>query len=228
MGKMEVQPFERTSAGKASVRGFLHWPAKPSGNSLVLTHGAGSDCQSPLLLAVAMALCEFGVTVLRGNLPFRQRQPHGPPPRGSAEHDREGLWNAVEALREQVPGRSFLGGHSYGGRQGSMLAASQPGIIEGLLLLAFPLHPPRRPDQLRTAHFPSLRTPALFVHGTRDGFASIEELKAALRLIPAPTELLPITGAGHDLLTSRNRQELPMMVAEAFRRFLSDESVIHS
>jgi len=222
-GKSEVRPFELTAFGEPPVHGFLHGPEKPSGNGLVLTHGAGADCQSPLLLALATAFCEFGVTVLRCDLPFRQRQPHGPPPRASAEHDQEGLRRAVEALRGEVPRRVFLGGHSYGGRQGSMLAASQPGLIDGLLLLAYPLHPPKRADQLRTAHFPSLRTPALFVHGTRDGFGSIEELTAALKLIPAATELLRVTGAGHELFISRNRRDLPIMVAEAFRRLVSGE-----
>ena len=80
-----------------------------------------------------------------------------------------------------------------------MLAAEEPAIADGLLLFSYPLHPPKKPDQLRTMHFPSLRTPALFVHGTRDGFGSVNELEAALVLIPAPTKILIIDGAGHDL-----------------------------
>ena len=88
-------------------------------------------------------------------------------------------------MRQIVPGRVFLGGHSYGGRQASMLAASDPAVTPALLLLSYPLHPPRRPEQLRTAHFPDLRTPALFVHGVRDPFGSREEMEAALALIPA-------------------------------------------
>src|SRR5258708_28104409 len=80
-----------------------------------------------------------------------------------------------------------------------MLAADEPGIADALLLFSYPLHPPAKPEQLRTQHFPRLRTPAVFVHGTTDGFGSIDEMTAALALIPAPTELLPIAGAGHDL-----------------------------
>ncbi len=98
-----------------------------------------------------------------------------------------------------------------------MLAAAEPGLIDRLLLLSYPLHPPRRPDELRTWHFAELKTAALFVHGTRDGFGSTDELTAALRLIPARTELLEIAGAGHELLTKSNRQELPNAVVEAFR-----------
>ena len=92
-----------------------------------------------------------------------------------------------------------LGGHSYGGRQSAMLAASRPEIADRLLLLSYPLHPPKDPANQRTAFFPDLRIPALFVHGTRDPFASLEELRDAMALIPARTDLLPVEGAGHDL-----------------------------
>ena len=126
---------------------------------------------------------------------------------------------AVAYMRQQASGRMFLGGHSYGGRQASILCAAEPRLVDQLLLLSYPLHPPQRPGELRTAHFPELATPALFVHGTRDGFGSIDELAAALKLIPAPTALLPITGAGHELITKKNREELPKLVADALRSF---------
>lgn len=109
-----------------------------------------------------------------------------------------------------------------------MLAADEPGLVDRLLLLSYPLHPPQRPAELRTGHFPRLEVPALFVHGARDGFGSIDEMTAALRLIPARTELLPVTGAGHELLTKRNRDELSKTVVEAFRSFASDRAAIAS
>jgi predicted alpha/beta-hydrolase family hydrolase len=102
-----------------------------------------------------------------------------------------------------------------------MLSAAEPGLVDGLLLLSYPLHPHQRPGELRTEHFPRLRTPAMFVHGTRDGFGSIDEVVAALTLIRAPTVLLPIPGAGHELVTKRNRDEVPKLVVEAFRLFAS-------
>jgi uncharacterized protein len=80
-----------------------------------------------------------------------------------------------------------------------MLAAEQPDLAAGLLLLSYPLHPPRRPADLRTAHFPKLTTPALFIHGARDPFGSIDEMRAALALIAGPHEIVAIEGAGHDL-----------------------------
>lgn len=76
-------------------------------------------------------------------------------------------------------------------------------MADALVLLAYPLHPPRRRAELRTAHLPSLRTPALFVHGSRDPFGSLDELGSALALIPARTVLLPVEGAGHDLAPPR-------------------------
>jgi predicted alpha/beta-hydrolase family hydrolase len=166
---------------------------------LILTHGAGSNRNAPLLVAVANAFSSAGVEVIRYDLPFRQERPHGPPRPGDAARDREGLREQVLKARERKPERVWLGGHSYGGRQASMLAAESPGLADALLLLSYPLHPPRKHDQLRTAHFPKLETPALFVHGSRDPFGSPDELKQALGLIPATTHLLEIEGAGHEL-----------------------------
>ena len=102
-----------------------------------------------------------------------------------------------------------------------MLCAAEPEIADALLLLAYPLHPPQRRAELRAGHFPNLNTPALFVHGMRDGFGSVEELAAAMQLIPARTELLPIAGAGHELMTKKNRDELSKIVVKAFQSFTS-------
>lgn len=216
-----VHEFQNAPPNEPPVRGFLHRPPDPSGDGLVLTHGAGANCNAPLLVALAAAFCDSGWTVLRCDLPFRQLRPHGPPPPGSAARDQQGLRAAVGCMRRQTSGRVFLGGHSYGGRMASMQATVEPTLVERLLLLSYPLHPPQRPDQLRTAHFPRLETPALFVSGVRDGFGSIGELTAALQLIPASTELLPIPSAGHELLTKQNRDDLPKQIVAAFRSFAS-------
>jgi hypothetical protein len=209
----------------APVRGYLHRcpdssAEKSSADCLILTHGAGANCQAPLLAALAEAFCAAGLSVLRCDLPFRQSRPHGPPPRGSAERDQAGLCAAVEAMRRMNPRRVFLGGHSYGGRQASMLAADDPRLIDGLLLLSYPLHPPMQPAQLRTAHFQLLQVRALFVHGERDGFGTIAEMESALSLIQARTELLPIARAGHELMTKSNRDDLTAKVTSKFAAFM--------
>jgi predicted alpha/beta-hydrolase family hydrolase len=213
------EEYQDDTAEDTPVRGFLHRPAQAGGDWLVLTHGAGANCKAPVLVALADAFCAAGLTVLRCDLPFRQLRPSGPPPRGSAERDQRGLAAALASVRTQTSGRVFLGGHSYGGRQASMLAADQPKVAEALLLLSYPLHPPQRPLELRTAHFPHLQVPAFFVSGARDGFGSIEELQAALKAIPARTEVLAVPSAGHELLNKRNLDELPGRIVATFQSF---------
>jgi len=191
------QLHENTS--EPAVRGYLHSPATPNGEALILTHGAGGNCNAPLLVALSEIFCNHGYLVLRCDLPFRQERRTGPPFPGNAERDRAGLRNAVAAMRTRTEGKIYLGGHSYGGRQATMLCAEEPDLASGLLLLSYPLHPPRKPEQQRIQHLPNLRTPSLFVHGTRDPFGSAEEMKNALKLIRAPRRLLEVEGAGHDL-----------------------------
>jgi uncharacterized protein len=256
------------------VHGFLHLPENPNGSGLVLTHGAGSNAQSPLLIALAETFSAAGFTVLRCNLPYRQTRPFGPPGPGDAARDRAGLKNAIASLKKilgeienpgapfnpafglsggfdhsnqnlgapvlaafarsgdflsrdpdqpQSQGKIYLGGHSYGGRQCSMLCAEQPDLADGLLLLSYPLHPPRKPEQQRTQHLPNLHTPALFVHGARDAFGTIAEMEHAMKMIPAKTNLLPIEGAGHDLgfKGKTKKEELPGLIFSEFAKFLS-------
>lgn len=181
------------------VRGVLHQPPLPNGDAIVLTHGAGSNCNAPLLVRLAGAFSEAGFVVLRYDLPFRQQRTSGPPFPAAAERDRAGVVQAIETIRVFSTGRIFAGGHSYGGRQTAMAASEHPNLVAGLLLLSYPLHPPNKPQQKRTSYFPQLQTRALFVHGTADSFGSLEELREALALIPARTDLLPVEGAGHDL-----------------------------
>jgi len=208
------------------VRGFFHVPEKSTGDALILAHSAGSNAQAPLLIALSDAFCAAGFAVLRCDLPYRQTRSYGPPGPGDAARDRAGLNNAAAAVRKIASGRIFLGGHSYGGRQASMLCAElsekAPDLIAGLLLLSYPLHPPRKPQQARTQHLPNLHTPSLFVHGTRDPFGTIQEMEQALKLIPARVKLLPIEGAGHDLgFKGKGKlHELPEKVLSEFENSL--------
>ena len=200
-----VVPF-----AEGGVRGFLHRPEAAASQGLVLTHGAGGNCRAPLLVAAAEMFSAVGLAVLRCDLPFRQRRPHGPPSPSGAAADRAGLKEAVLALRGIVASRVSLGGQSYGGRQATMLAADEPDLTTALLLFSYPLHPPGKPERLRTEHFPRLRVPALFVQGTADPFGSIAEVSAAIAAIPAATQIIAIDGAGHDL--RRGRFDLALVV----------------
>lgn len=207
--------MERIDTG--AVRGFWHEAQGEPCGALVLTHGAGSDCQTVLLQKLAAELSRIGFHVLRCDLAFRIHNASGPPRPAHSKADREGLRAAVEFARGRYQGPTFLGGHSYGGRQASMLASEEPPVADALLLLSYPLHPPRKPEQLRTAHFPDLRTPALFVHGTRDPFGLPAEMVQHLAGIPGRHELFQIEGAGHDLGGGKRAPE----IADAFRRFVN-------
>ena len=99
-----------------------------------------------------------------------------------------------------------------------------PEEAAGLLLLSYPLHPPRKPEQLRTQHFFNLQTPTLFVHGTSDPFGSIAEIERALNLIPAKTRLLIVEAVGHDLgfKGKARREELSADVLKEFQAFFTN------
>jgi uncharacterized protein len=217
---VSIERFDFVRGQGPAVSGFLHRPAGPITDAIALTHGAGSDCDAPLLVQLASAFAERGVAALRCDLPFRQARRRGPPSPATAARDREGLRQAIGALRQLAPRRTFAGGHSYGGRQASVLLAEDPQAASGLLLLSYPLHPPGRPGALRTAHLSSLRVPTLFVHGTRDPFGTVDEVDVSRRLITAPTELVAVEAA-HDLGAARGRSSRPPLAERIVTGFLS-------
>src|SRR5437879_2034633 len=204
------------------VRGYLHRPEVPSGDGVVLSHGAGGNAQSALLQALAEAFAGSGFIVLRCDLPFRQLRHYGPPRPGDAARDRQGLKSAVAVMTKLAQARVFVGGQSYGGRQASMLVAEEK-LTDGLVLLSYPLHPPGHPEKLRIEHLPKLQVPTLFVHGTRDPFGSIEEIESARKLIQEKSFLLPVDGAGHDLgfKGKAKREDLPSLVLSKFQELFN-------
>jgi uncharacterized protein len=185
--------------------------------TILLTHGAGSNRNAPLLVALEGEFQKLGYAVERVDLSFRLSGRNGPPRPADQAQDRAGLAAHLERLR--ADGEVYLGGHSYGGRQGSMLLAERPELASGLLLLAYPLHPPDKPDQLRTAHLPSLRTPVYFASGGKDEFGTGQELSAALELIPGSRKALQIFAPlRHDL--GGGRKGVAASIAEGFDKFI--------
>lgn len=180
------------------IGGIAHEPAGAPAGVVVLTHGAGGSRESPMLIRICEQWASQGWLAVRYNLPYRRRRPKGPPS-GSAAGDREGIVEALAAARALADGPLIAGGHSYGGRQTSMVAADNPGLVALLTPFSYPLHPPGKPDRLRTEHFGALTAPTVFTQGSADPFGTIEELRTAARLIPAPVQIVEITGARHDL-----------------------------
>ncbi|MFL6450612.1 MAG: alpha/beta family hydrolase [Bryobacteraceae bacterium] len=201
------------------VVGFLHEPDRNTIGGLVVTHGAGANCGSALLVNIATHLASLGWAVLRCDLPFRQKRKLGPPSPAQAPADQDGLRAALRDMRSRIGAEVYLGGHSYGGRQASIVAAEDGSDVPGLFLLSYPLHPPAKPAQLRTAHFKNIQTSCLFVHGTSDPFGSPDEMRTAIGLIPAQTQLISLDGLGHDL--GKGKMEVGSRIAEDFDRVFS-------
>jgi uncharacterized protein len=166
-------------------------PPGPAG--LVLTPGASAGRTQSGLVAIDTAVSQLGVVVERVEFPGQAAgKRRTDPPAVCIETVRR----ATEGLAEQlsVPtGRIAIGGRSFGGRMCSMAEAE--GLdVAALVLVSYPLHPPGRPERLRTEHFPALRLPCLFVSGRRDAFASPDELERETAAIPGPVTRVLVDG----------------------------------
>lgn len=187
------------------VSGHLHSPRGEPIAALALTHGAGGNCSARLLVDLAELWAERGVAVLRFDLAFRQAKASGPPHPSKAAGDRDSIRAAVQALRARTTAPMLIGGHSYGGRQASMVAAEDHDIAAGLVLLSYPLHPPGKPEKARTAHLPDITVPTLFVSGTKDPFGTPMELDDAVAMVGGAMRFEQVDGAGHDLSAAKHR-----------------------
>ena len=196
----------------AEIAGITHEPDGTPAGVVMLTHGAGGSRESPLLIRICDEWASRGWLAVRYNLPYRRRRPKGPPS-GSAGGDRDGIVEALSLARSLADGPVVAGGHSYGGRQTSMVVVENPGLVDLLTPFSYPLHPPGKPDRLRTEHFPGITVPTVFTHGTADPFGTLDELRAAVTLIPAPVQIVEVTGARHDL--GSKKLDVPMLAVDA-------------
>ena len=174
-------------------------PTKPG--ALLLTPGAGADATHHTLVAIEEAV--LPLPVARVDFPYRRAGKKAPDraPKAVASVREEA--DALAARAGVKANRLVLGGRSYGGRMCSLaVAEGQPAA--GLVLLSYPLHPPGKPENLRTEHFPQLKLPCLFVSGERDPFGSPAEFDEAVQAIPGPVTQVRLPG-GHD---PRNQDEL--------------------
>ena len=165
--------------------------------ALLLTHGAGGNRDQPALVAIEEAM--GSLPVRRMDFPYRKLGPRRPPDRApkliASIVDEAADVSAAHHVR---PHRIALGGRSMGGRMCSMAVAE--GLpAAALVLIAYPLHPPGKPDKLRVDHLDQLTVPCLFVSGTRDPFGTPDELEAATARIPGPVTHHRVEGKGHDL-----------------------------
>jgi predicted alpha/beta-hydrolase family hydrolase len=168
-----------------TVDAVVRGPKRGADRAVLLAHGAGSDMHAPALVKVAEALADARIPSMTFNFPYRSAGRRAPDrPAVLEAMAREAATACATAVR--VPAaRIVLGGRSMGGRICSQVvgAADDPVPTLGLALLGYPLHPPGKPETLRVDHFPRLRVPVLFVSGTRDAFATPDELRGSARKI---------------------------------------------
>ena len=211
-----------------AIAGTAHAPDGVPKGAVVLTHGAGGSRESPLLTRTCDEWARRGWLAVRYNLPYRRRRPKGPPS-GSGADDRAGIGEAVAMARDLVDGPVIAGGHSYGGpliagghsyggRLTSMAVADEGLAVDVLMLFSYPLHPPGKPERARTEHLPRIEAPTVFTHGTADPFGTLDELRAAAKLIPVPTAIVEVTGARHDL--GSKTLDVPALAVDAALRLL--------
>ncbi len=202
------------------IEGVAHRPDSTPAGVVVLTHGAGGSRESPLLQEVCDEWARRGWLAVRYNLPYRRRRPTGPPS-GSAATDRAGIVEAITVCRDLADGPLIAGGHSYGGRQTSMVVAAgetSPIKVDVLTLFSYPVHPPGKPERPRTEHLPEITVPTVFTHGTSDPFGTPGEVRDAAAMIAAPTEVVEIAGARHDLRSKT--LDVPALAVDAALRLL--------
>jgi uncharacterized protein len=199
------------------IAGIAHEPnGKPDG-VVVLTHGAGGNRESPMLQRLCDEWAKHGWLAVRYDLPYRRRRPKGPPS-GSSATDRAGIVEAITVCHGLVDGPLIAGGHSYGGRMTSMVIAAKEAHADVLTLFSYPVHPPGTPERARTEHLPDIAVPTVFTHGTSDPFGSPDEVRAAAALVSAPTQIVEIAGARHDLASKT--LDVPGLAVTAALRLL--------
>jgi predicted alpha/beta-hydrolase family hydrolase len=190
--RVEIAPEESVAALLYAAAG-----TDRAGVTLILGHGAGADQKSAFMVSFAHALRARGLDVVTFNFLYMERRRRLPDPNPRLE----ACYRAViEALRQdpRLAGNKLaIGGKSMGGRIATQVAAAGIGALAGLVLLGYPLHPPGKPDQLRSTHLPRIAAPMLFVQGERDSFGTPDELRPILETLSAPAELYVVAGGDH-------------------------------
>lgn len=199
--------FEVTcaAAGKPVATSARRYDGSAGRPWLILAPGAGAGHDSPFMVSFARGLASRGLTLVTFNFPYVEHGRRVPDPPATLE----ACWKAViAAVRGQAGSKAalFAGGKSMGGRIASQVAADA-GVsseLAGLVFLGYPLHPPGQPAKRRSAHWPRVSLPALFVQGTRDAFGTVDELRADLARFAGRATLHVVDGADHSFKVSRS------------------------
>ena len=188
-------------------------PATTTDNGIVFVcaHGAGGNMSDRGMLQTANALRSRGMGVVRFNFLYKEKGSGRPDPMPSLKNC---VTAVVDRVRHELGPRTLLiGGRSMGGRAASMLAA-EGFECDGLLLLAYPLHPAGLPEKLRDAHLPAIRVPVLCFSGTRDALCRKDLMEAALKTVKTSWVMHWVEGADHSfhVLKSSGRTDAEVLI----------------
>jgi hypothetical protein len=190
--RVEVAPSQHVTAIDYPVA-----KGNRTGVTLILGHGAGAGQTSTFIVAFATALAERGIDVITFNFLYTELGRRVPDPNARLES----CWRAViETVRDRITfgaSKLAIGGKSMGGRIASQVAADGAGDLAGLVFLGYPLHPPGRPDRLRSAHLQDVKAPMLFVQGSRDAFGTPAELRPIVSQLEPAADLFVVEGGDH-------------------------------
>jgi predicted alpha/beta-hydrolase family hydrolase len=181
-------------------------------STLVLAHGAGAAQSSRFMVDFARGLATRGLDVLTFNFLYMEQRRKMPDRPAALDACYRAAIDAARSMPQLTENRMFIGGKSMGGRIGSQLAAGADGYaqsLSGLVLLGYPLHPPGKPDQLRTAHLPHIRVPVLIVQGERDPLGSPDEIRSHFSVLGERVTIHAVAGGDHSLAVRRSHKDSP-------------------
>lgn len=196
--KVEVTGAENVTA--------LLYPAakqKRAGVTLILGHGAGANQLSGFMRLFATGLAERGVDVVTFNFLYTEQGRKIPDPAPRLESCYRAVIGVALKHNKLKGNRLAIGGKSMGGRIASQVAAQNGENIAGVVFLGYPLHPPGRPEKMRSEHLPKIKAPMLFVQGSRDAFGTREEIADIIKKLKLPADLFAIEGGDHSLKVSK-------------------------
>jgi hypothetical protein len=186
--------FEVALDGGGRVTALTYAPESRATATLILGHGAGANQLHAFMVRAATGIAAHGVETVTFNFPYTEAKRRVPDPLPKLEACFRAV---VREVRKRGDRSLFLGGKSMGGRVASHVAAAGEPDLAGLVFLGYPLHPPGKPEQLRSRHLPSIAVPMLFVQGTRDAFGTPEELRPIVATLRPKVALFPVEGGDH-------------------------------
>ncbi len=219
--RVEVNQYQSVTANL-----YLASRSGRGGMTLILGHGAGAGQRSPFMVSFATELASRGIDSVTFNFWYAEHGRHAPDPNAKLEACYRAVIEAVRKHKKLAPNRLAIGGKSMGGRIASQVAAAGVGDLAGLVFLGYPLHPPGKPESLRSKHLPVIKAPMLFVQGSRDVFGTADELKAIVKKLGARATLHVVEGGDHSLKVSKSvgsQQEVYESVQDEIARWLKQE-----